>query len=93
MNNFLIMFALILLPFIFSNGILTGLDFWKFPVLNSSPDVEKMIVWYNNQENIGLRIFSIPVEDIFYAFSLLGFQVIVLEKIAFRKAAKKIEIK
>lgn len=78
--NYLVMFGLILFPFIVSNGVLTGIDFWKYPIANTNPFVEDMIVWYDNSENLGFRIFSIPIEDIFYAFSLLGFQVLIIEK-------------
>jgi len=81
LGNFLRMFALIVIPFMISNGILTGLKFWEYPLLNLDPNVSDMIVWYNNNENLGIRIFSIPVEDIFYAFSLLGFQIMILENI------------
>ena len=41
------------------NGLLTG----SFIV--------DEIVWYNNNHNLGLRIGTIPFEDIFYGFSML----------------------
>lgn len=52
-------FLVILIPFLIVNGILTG-SFLDNPV-----------VWYNNTENIGFRIFTIPFEDVFYAFTML----------------------
>ncbi len=52
-------FVIILIPFFVINGILTG----SF--------IEAPVVWYNNDENLGFRIFTIPVEDLFYAFNLL----------------------
>jgi len=58
---FLYSFILISLgPFLLVNGVLTGL-------LDSvSPPV-----WYNDSENLGLRLMTMPEEDFFYSFSLL----------------------
>ena len=52
-------FLIILIPFFIVNGILTG----SF--------IESPVVWYNNLENINVRLFTIPLEDVFYAFNLL----------------------
>jgi lycopene cyclase domain-containing protein len=41
------------------NGILTGLI------------TEIPVVWYDNAENIGTRLITIPVEDVGYAFTML----------------------
>lgn len=53
--------------FILSNGILTG-------TFLDSP-----IVWYNNEENLGYRILTIPVEDVFYGFSLISLNIFLYE--------------
>lgn len=52
-------FFVILIPFFIVNGILTG----SF--------IENEVVWYNNNENMGIRIGTVPLEDAFYAFNLL----------------------
>ena len=58
-------FMLILIPFCLTNGILTG----SF--------IDNEVVWYNNAENLGIRMGTIPVEDAAYAFSMIfGAQMI-----------------
>lgn len=58
-RRFFISFLIILLPFALIDGILTG----SF--------IEGEVVWYNHAENLGIRLFTIPVEDFLYGFTLL----------------------
>ena len=53
--------------FLLSNGILTG------------SIIDKPIVWYNNMENIGVRMFTIPIEDSFYGFLLILLNILLYE--------------
>lgn len=55
----------VILPFFFiSNGLLTGFG------------LTEPIVWYNNHENFGLRILTIPIEDLFYGFLLIALNIL-----------------
>jgi lycopene cyclase domain-containing protein len=80
MSHFWVAFALLLVPFILSNGILTGISFWEYPVLHHNPSaIEDHIVWYNNLHNSGWRIFSMPVDDLLYGLLLIGINVSLFE--------------
>ena len=72
LNWFFMMYAVILIPFLTSNGILTGLDFWNYSFINTSPEsISEKIVWYNNGQNLGLRFFSMPADDLAYGMLML----------------------
>ncbi len=59
LQTYFLTFLVMLIPFFIVNGILTG----SF--------IENEVVWYNNDENLGIRLFTIPIEDTIYAFSLI----------------------
>ncbi len=73
LQQFYISFIVILIPFFIVNGILTG-------AITSEP-----IVWYDNTENLGVRIHTIPVEDIGYAFSMLFSNLLIFNKLTTKK--------
>jgi lycopene cyclase domain-containing protein len=52
--SFLVSYAVILVPFLVVNGFLTAIP----------------VVIYNDAENLGIRIYRIPVEDIIYGMLL-----------------------
>ena len=68
LQRFFISFIIILIPFFIVNGILTGTF------------IDAPVVWYNNQEILGILLGTIPVEDIGYAFSMLFLNVLLFEK-------------
>ncbi len=59
LQKYFITFLVMLIPFFIVNGILTG----SF--------IANEVVWYNNDENLGIRLFTIPIEDTIYAFTLI----------------------
>ena len=67
-QHFYFTFLIILIPFIIVNGILTG------------SGINEEVVWYNNTENLGIRVLTIPVEDFGYAFSLILFNLLLINK-------------
>jgi len=54
-SGFLATYLLALVPFMVVNGLLTSIP----------------VVWYNNAENLGLRIWTVPVDDFVYLMGLL----------------------
>ena len=78
LQRFYISFLIVLIPFFIVNGILTG-------AITSSP-----IVWYDNLENLGIRLYTIPVEDIGYAFSMLFGNLMIFDALKqYRVVSKK----
>ena len=71
--EFLVAYLYGLIPFFIVNGILTDGNFdFNFTT--------EPIVWYNNSENLSLRLLTIPFEDLFYCLLLLLMNVTFYEK-------------
>jgi lycopene cyclase domain-containing protein len=57
--GFLTIYPVLLIPFFIVNGLLTGTG------------LQQPVVWYNDAENTGIRLMTIPVEDVVYGLELL----------------------
>jgi lycopene cyclase domain-containing protein len=76
-QNFVFTYLVALIPFIIVNGILTGAV------------TDKPIVWYSEEHIIGLRIITIPFEDLYYNYCMLLPIVGIFEYLKSRKERLK----
>ncbi len=76
MGDFYIAYLIHLIPFFIVNGVLTGS--W----------LEAPIVWYNDEENLGIRLFTIPIEDSIYGMLLLLMNISFYEYFKIKLAVK-----
>lgn len=66
-SHYYLFYFVILFPFLLCNGILTG----SF--------LDRVVVHYNDAENLGFRILTIPFDDVFYGMALLLFNILSFE--------------
>jgi len=67
LSMFLLSYFVSMIPFFAVNGLLTG----SF--------IEEQVVWYNPEHNLGIRMFTIPVEDAIYNLMMLMMTVQIME--------------
>jgi lycopene cyclase domain-containing protein len=67
-STYYISFLIMLIPFFIVNAVLTGTF------------IDEEVVWYNADEIIGLRLVTVPVEDISYAYSLILINLLLTER-------------
>ncbi len=65
LSHFFVTYAITLIPFFIVNGVLT-----RIPV-----------VWYDNAENLGIRLTSIPIEDSAYFMAMMLIVLPVYERL------------
>ena len=67
MGRFYFSYMVLLVPFFIINGLLTGTL------------IEEQVVWYDNTQNLSVRILTIPVEDSVYGLLLILMNVTLFE--------------
>ena len=68
-NYFYTTFILLLVPFFLVNGALTGFFF------------DRIVVWYNTFEIVGIRLLTIPLEDTIFSYQMILFNLIIYKNI------------
>ncbi len=76
LQSFFATYLIILIPFFLVNGILTGTG------------IEDHVVWYNNDENLGIRLLTIPIEDVIYNLGMLATVFAFTEYFSKKRVAK-----
>ncbi len=75
LSHFYFMYFVSLVPFFIVNGVLTSLP----------------VVSYNDSHNLGIRLFTIPIEDSFYFLSMMFITIMVYENSYGRKHSGKMK--
>jgi lycopene cyclase domain-containing protein len=70
-------YAILLVPFMLVNGILTGTG------------LEEPVVSYSKTQFLGIRLFTIPLEDVLYGFELFVLNLLIYLKLTKNELLKK----
>ncbi len=76
LNTFFPIFLILLFPFFIVNGFLTGS--W----------INEEVVWYNDAENLRIRLGTVPIEDSIYALAMLLTVYALMEKLREKTSRK-----
>ena len=79
LGRFYLAYLVLLIPFLVVNGILTGTG------------ITEEVVWYNNSENLSVRMLTIPVEDVIYGMLLILMNLTIYEYLK-QRAEKNPEV-
>ena len=79
LSHYLVTFIFMLIPFVLVNGVLTGFG------------IEDQVVWYNDIQNFGMRFITIPIEDFFYAYSMILLNLIIFKSCSKNKSLEYFE--
>ena len=74
MSRIYFSYLIVLIPFFIVNGILTG------------SGLVEPIVWYNEEEFMSIRLFTIPLEDTIYALGMLVISMGIFDWLNFKKS-------
>jgi lycopene cyclase domain-containing protein len=74
--RFYCIYIILLVPFFIVNGLLTGTG------------LAEPVVWYDQQEMMGFRLLTIPIEDFFYGMALVLLNLLIYNFLEQRSPAK-----
>lgn len=80
LGNFVTVYLFLLIPFFIVNGILTGTG------------LKEAVVQYNSSKIIGLRMLTIPVEDLIYGFELVLLNLFLFKLFTNKMVSKDVEV-
>lgn len=76
LGRFIFAYIVHLIPLMLCNGILTG------------GLTEEPVVIYNNAENLGIRIWTVPIEDLIYSMILFLMNISIFEYLRSKKTIR-----